>query len=299
MAAAQPRLPPTARADHPLPRARRERACSRSAAGPATCSRRSRPSRGVGVDVSPRDGRAARVAASRSCASSAAPGKSSSSARRSTTSSSPTSCRTSHDLRRAVRAGAAHSHRGHAGRDQLLQPTLAAGDPTRRSSAPEAAQADPQLGRAGRRPQPARPAGLRGRLRTRADPAAETGPAALDALPTASSASIWPFTHLCLTLLDRRTAEPAGSSEPVVTVVCPCRNEAGHISPTRRARAGAGNGDRAHLRRGRLDRRHARARSSGRSSAHPEPDIRAARRSRAAARATPSVPASPPRSTTC
>ncbi|HEV3408007.1 MAG TPA: methyltransferase domain-containing protein, partial [Gaiellaceae bacterium] len=44
-------------------------------------------------------------------------------------------------------------------------------------------------------------------------------------------ANVWPFTHLCLTawIIARPQATPLG--ERSVSVVCPCRNEEGHVAP--------------------------------------------------------------------
>jgi SAM-dependent methyltransferase len=44
-------------------------------------------------------------------------------------------------------------------------------------------------------------------------------------------ANIWPFSYLCLTywLVARPTAQQLAGGAPTVTVVCPCRNEQGHI----------------------------------------------------------------------
>ncbi len=108
----------------------------------------------------PADGRARRARATPASSSSAPRARPSCATRPSTTSSSPTSSRTSTTCSRSSRTSPRMTHPRHAGRHQLVQPALAAGDPACRAPAAEAAQAAPQLGRARGRPQPARPRGL-------------------------------------------------------------------------------------------------------------------------------------------
>jgi SAM-dependent methyltransferase len=43
-------------------------------------------------------------------------------------------------------------------------------------------------------------------------------------------ANIWPFTHLCLTYWIVARREPAAHEAQGVSVVCPCRNEEGHVA---------------------------------------------------------------------
>ncbi len=44
-------------------------------------------------------------------------------------------------------------------------------------------------------------------------------------------ASLWPFNHLCLTYWIVARPRPEPLDEPSVSVVCPCRNEAGNVGP--------------------------------------------------------------------
>ena len=44
-------------------------------------------------------------------------------------------------------------------------------------------------------------------------------------------ANVWPLTHLCLTYWMVARPKPAPLGERSVSVVCPCRNESGHIAP--------------------------------------------------------------------
>ena len=73
----------------------------------------------------------------------------------------------------AVRARPRALPPGHAGHHSLVQPRLAPGDPARRARPAEAREADPQLGRARRDSQPARPHRLRDDHRDAADLASE------------------------------------------------------------------------------------------------------------------------------
>ncbi|MGH2670853.1 MAG: glycosyltransferase family 2 protein, partial [bacterium] len=43
-------------------------------------------------------------------------------------------------------------------------------------------------------------------------------------------ANLWPFNHLCLTYWVVARPAPEHVDDPAVTVVCPCRNEEGHIA---------------------------------------------------------------------
>ena len=127
--------------------------------------------------------------------------RTSSSTRRSTTSSSPTSCRTSTtcsalfaERRARIRTRETriviHSY------SQLWRPVLRLA----RAAAPQAAQADPQLGDARRRREPARssPGSSRSTATRRILlPAAD--PVRLGLPATASSRNLWLIRHLCLT----------------------------------------------------------------------------------------------------
>jgi SAM-dependent methyltransferase len=44
-------------------------------------------------------------------------------------------------------------------------------------------------------------------------------------------ANVWPFNQLCLTFWMVARPEPEPTEEQTVSVICPCRNEAGHIPP--------------------------------------------------------------------
>jgi predicted TPR repeat methyltransferase len=54
----------------------------------------------------------------------------------------------------------------------------------------------------------------------------------LEPLLNRGLANIWPFSYFCLSywLVARPAPDPQPHAEPTVTVVCPCRNEQGHIA---------------------------------------------------------------------
>jgi len=53
----------------------------------------------------------------------------------------------------------------------------------------------------------------------------------LDVLMNGFLANLWPFNHACLTYWIIARPEPAALETGSVSVVCPCRNEAGNIAP--------------------------------------------------------------------
>src|SRR5712691_6227210 len=81
-------------------------------------------------------------------------------------------------------------------------------------------------------------------------------------------ANVWPFVHFTLTYWIVARPDPVGDGEETVSVVCPCRNESGHVPELVRRHAGR---DQASNRRApgtrHLARRPARARQ-GRRRAH-------------------------------
>ena len=187
--------------------------------------------------------------------------------------------------------------RAHPGHRQLVQPRLAAGVRARRAPAAEAAQAASQLGRAARRREPARARGVRAGADAHEDPLPEADsvrddvPERLRRQPAADQPA---RGHE----LDRRAPAAARPRPEERVDRVRVQERAGPHRRADRPRAGLRRADRADLRRGQLDRRHARR--------DPAPDRGASRsatsassRRPARARAMPFAPASPRRSTTC
>ena len=203
-----------------------------------------------------------------------------------------------HDLLALFHRVAEHSHPGTRVVISSYSRAWRPIDPARRAAAAEAAQAAAQLGLAARRRQPARARRPGAGHDGGAHPLPEADPAA-DDLPERLRRE-----HLAVQLplpdvLDRRAAAPAPSSTLDGGLDrLPLPQRAGPRRAARRARARLRRADRADLRRGQLDRRHAR-RDPAPDRGAPRPRHPLRRLSPARARATPCAPASRSRSTTC
>ena len=156
------------------------------------------PSRGVGVDVSPEMVELARGAAPRARVRRRRRARASFATSSSTTSSCPTSSRsplTSQALLHNVRG---MTHDQQPDRHPFVQPALATGDPARGARPAQAAQADPELGHAGRRPNLLALADFEVVSMSRRILFPKRRAVAFD-VPNGFVANIWPLSHLSLT----------------------------------------------------------------------------------------------------